>query len=435
MVKSIQLKLKQIILLVVVLSSIFVFLLLSFNGWFGQVYAVEKVKPGTKILIPSAERYPQYGGNVEWSLTANHYGSGTLQRKLQDIWEKEGLKYDEKTQLCYISAGGTNWILVATSETFGEVGDYLKVHINHNGEELDYPMIICDHKNSTDNFELTSSYFIDGIHYGHKQMLNGVGLLDILEFPFYDKMPTRDDLDQFKDCEYIINGGSYFENPDGSPEFDITSVVGSSSNGNKMNIIDKIFDCFRNTISWLSVNVDNIVEGREDTTSMYAFREPKESESTSAGKLTYKGKFPFPLEDAESAVVTSPFGYRTQPTPGASSNHRAIDIQGKWHDNVLSIEGGVVTFSGTQTGYGNCIEIQHKVNGESFCSFYAHLSERKVQVGDKVRRGQIIAIEGGQPGVDPNPGASTAHHLHFEIRTQSGSNAYAIDPTPYILGN
>ena len=75
--------------------------------------------------------------------------------------------------------------------------------------------------------------------------------------------------------------------------------------------------------------------------------------------------------------------------------------------------------------------MKHIVNGETIYSFYAHLSEIRVKVGDKVTQGQVIALEGGDPSTDPNPGDSTGHHLHFEIRTKSGYGN-DVDPTQFI---
>lgn len=70
-------------------------------------------------------------------------------------------------------------------------------------------------------------------------------------------------------------------------------------------------------------------------------------------------------------------------------------------------------------GYGNCVEVEHNVDGETFYSFYAHLSRIDVTEGEQIPQGSIIGLEGGDPNTDPNPGDSTGHHLHFEIRTAS----------------
>ena len=90
-----------------------------------------------------------------------------------------------------------------------------------------------------------------------------------------------------------------------------------------------------------------------------------------------------------------------------------------------------MTFAGVQNGFGNCIEIKHIVNGETIYSFYAHLSKINVKSGDKVKQGEVIGLEGGDPESDPNPGNSTGHHLHFEIRKASGYGN-DVDPTKYI---
>lgn len=125
-----------------------------------------------------------------------------------------------------------------------------------------------------------------------------------------------------------------------------------------------------------------------------------------------------------SGTITSGYGMRSYPYYG---KHTGIDISGIHHDNVRSIKDGTVTFAGSQTGYGYCIEIRH----DNFYSFYAHLSQIKVNVGDNVVKGQVIGIEGGDPYSDPNPGYSTGHHLHFEIRRASGYGN-DVDPTSYL---
>lgn len=130
-------------------------------------------------------------------------------------------------------------------------------------------------------------------------------------------------------------------------------------------------------------------------------------------------------------TITSNYGTRKHPTTGIVKKHTGIDIAGIHHTEVLAVADGEVTFAGVQNGFGNCIEIKHIVNGETIYSFYAHLSKINVKSGDKVKQGEVIGLEGGDPESDPNPGNSTGHHLHFEIRKASGYGN-DVDPTNYI---
>lgn len=52
-------------------------------------------------------------------------------------------------------------------------------------------------------------------------------------------------------------------------------------------------------------------------------------------------------------------------------------------------------------------------------------------MGDKISIGEKIGNEGGDPNTDPNPGSSTGHHLHFEMRKASGYGN-DINPESYI---
>ena len=129
-------------------------------------------------------------------------------------------------------------------------------------------------------------------------------------------------------------------------------------------------------------------------------------------------------------VISSNYGNRAHPVTGETKLHSGIDIVGTHHTQILSVADGEVTYAGVQSGYGNCVEIKHAVNGVTVYSFYAHLSQIDVSLGDIVSQGDVIGLEGGAES-DPNHGTSTGHHLHFEIRSASGSGN-SLDPNEYI---
>jgi len=87
--------------------------------------------------------------------------------------------------------------------------------------------------------------------------------------------------------------------------------------------------------------------------------------------------------------------------------HRALDIAAPTGSAVLAADGGFISFAGwTDIGYGYLIVVDH-ANG--FATYYAHLSNIYVTVGQAVSRGQVIGAVG-------NTGNSTGPHLHFEVR-------------------
>ena len=90
------------------------------------------------------------------------------------------------------------------------------------------------------------------------------------------------------------------------------------------------------------------------------------------------------------------------------STHRGLDLRGKKGEPVYAIADGKVVLSHDMFYEGKMIFIDH---GNKIYSYYMHLSERKVQAGDRVKSGQLI----GEVG---STGMSTAPHLHvsFVIR-------------------
>ncbi|MDO5556666.1 MAG: M23 family metallopeptidase [Clostridia bacterium] len=119
-----------------------------------------------------------------------------------------------------------------------------------------------------------------------------------------------------------------------------------------------------------------------------------------SNELVFNGTLPMPVN---GATVTSEFGSRIHPVTGKKSFHTGIDLAGVWHSDIMAVLDGTVVFAGVQSGYGNCIEIEHNKDGEIFYTLYGHLARIDVSKGQEIKQGNVIAIQGGDPKRDPNP--------------------------------
>lgn len=119
-----------------------------------------------------------------------------------------------------------------------------------------------------------------------------------------------------------------------------------------------------------------------------------------------------------SKVITSSFGYRTDPFEGVSAYHSGIDIAGSIGDPVYAAVDGEVTASEQMGARGKYIIIKH-ANGLE--TWYMHLNGMLVSVGDKVSKGQQIGMLG-------NTGRSTGPHLHFQVVKQNKP----VNPLEYV---
>lgn len=119
-----------------------------------------------------------------------------------------------------------------------------------------------------------------------------------------------------------------------------------------------------------------------------------------------------------SNVITSSFGYRSDPFKGVSAYHSGIDIAGDIGDPVYAAMAGVVTASDQMGARGKYIIIEH-TNGLE--TWYMHLNGMTVKAGDKVNKGEQIGMLG-------NTGRSTGPHLHFQVVKQNK----AVNPLNYV---
>lgn len=133
-------------------------------------------------------------------------------------------------------------------------------------------------------------------------------------------------------------------------------------------------------------------------------------------------RWPFPT----AVEISSGFGDRVAPCRYCSSSHRGVDFTPGNGSPIFAIADGVVTQAEYGGGYGEHVYIEHRINGQSVLSVYAHMqgSSSPLRVGDTVAVGDFIGLVG-------NTGTSTGPHLHLEIRI----NGEYVDPFAWLKEN
>jgi len=116
--------------------------------------------------------------------------------------------------------------------------------------------------------------------------------------------------------------------------------------------------------------------------------------------------------------VSSGFGQRADPFNGHQSYHEGVDIASNLGSSILAMGDGVVSHSGEKAGYGLLVEVTHE---SGLVTRYAHASAVLVRVGDRVQKGQSVALVGSS-------GRSTGPHLHFEVVR----NGVSVNPMRYL---
>ena len=136
---------------------------------------------------------------------------------------------------------------------------------------------------------------------------------------------------------------------------------------------------------------------------------------------------PFGVPTDDKYRITSTYGLRLDPVKkdGRVRMHRGIDMVLS-DGNIHPTKEGVVVFAGVKSGYGKCVDIEHRKEGAlgSVITHYAHLDKIFVSQGQYVTKQDVIGIQG-------NTGQSTGYHLHYEIRI----NKQPVNPVVFIKTN
>lgn len=154
--------------------------------------------------------------------------------------------------------------------------------------------------------------------------------------------------------------------------------------------------------------LDNRIDNRERMLSVvegFLVEQELKTETTPAG---------WPID---GGWISSSYGHRTDPFTGEQAFHAGADFATHEGKPVLAIAGGVVTYSGHRSGYGNMVEINH---GNGYTTRYGHNKENTVSEGEVVRAGAEVARVG-------NTGRSTGPHVHLEVREDGEPK----NPAPY----
>jgi murein DD-endopeptidase MepM/ murein hydrolase activator NlpD len=129
-----------------------------------------------------------------------------------------------------------------------------------------------------------------------------------------------------------------------------------------------------------------------------------------------------PVSNKDLKRIASGFGYRIDPVYKTTRFHAGLDFTAETGTPVYATGDGVVEIAGPMgDGYGNKVVINH---GYGYHTLYGHNSKVLVHVGEKVKRGQTIALVG-------STGKSTGPHCHYEV----WKNSSKIDPVNYFFND
>ena len=129
-----------------------------------------------------------------------------------------------------------------------------------------------------------------------------------------------------------------------------------------------------------------------------------------------------PVSNKNLKRVASGFGYRIDPLYKDSRLHAGLDFSAPTGTPIYATADGEVQIAGFNTdGYGNKVVINH---GYGFQTLYAHMIRVIANVGQSVKRGEVIGYVG-------STGKSTGSHLHYEV-IKRGTK---VDPVYYFYND
>lgn len=128
------------------------------------------------------------------------------------------------------------------------------------------------------------------------------------------------------------------------------------------------------------------------------------------------------IRPTTEGLYSDDFGMRMHPVLHFMRMHNGMDILTDVGTKVYVTGAGIVDFVGFREGYGLTVEVNH---GFGYRTLYGHLSQTKVNEGQKVTRGDLIALSGNSGTLSSGP------HVHYEVR----HNGIALNPLNFMYDN
>lgn len=126
-----------------------------------------------------------------------------------------------------------------------------------------------------------------------------------------------------------------------------------------------------------------------------------------------------PVLNKDLKRMASGYGWRIDPVYHVRRFHSGMDFSAPVGTDIYATGNGTITFTGWRQGYGETVEVDH---GFGYTTRYAHCYKILARRGQKVKRGDVIALVG-------NTGKSTGPHVHYEVHY----NGKAIDPRNFYF--
>ena len=169
----------------------------------------------------------------------------------------------------------------------------------------------------------------------------------------------------------------------------------------------------------VDTSADDLTSKKEEMVSAYLESKSEYSSLELPSSTTYQmPDLNIEYVSPANGEITSTFGYREHPEDGEVKFHYGLDIGCAEGTDIAAFADGEVTAVTDSASYGLNVIITHENGVETR---YAHCSEILVEVGDTVKKGDVIAKSG-------QTGNATGPCLHFEVKV---SGVY-VNPEYYL---